>query len=245
MGNGAQVVVPRRSPERYTTTRPELWHRRRNKAGPSAPGRRRPRLFRGESLADDGLAVQRRAGGHGGECTADCRWTTRPSSGFRPENGRRCFEQACLISTPVPRPLRPRFHSVAAFARASTTGRHCLTSSPGLQAAESHAGPTRYSPMVRDFFDETGVPILYISLSMQMFKSLKPLPSLDDLSTRHYSGAINPKASGGRASPLVQRAAYTDLRAFQRSVRTGLSERLASTASRTTCPPPPFPTRPR
>ena len=31
------------------------------------------------------------------------------------------------------------------------------------------------SPMVRDFFDETGVPILYIDLSMQMFKSAKDL----------------------------------------------------------------------
>lgn len=29
--------------------------------------------------------------------------------------------------------------------------------------------------MVRDFFDETGVPILYIDLSMQMFKSAKDL----------------------------------------------------------------------
>lgn len=36
------------------------------------------------------------------------------------------------------------------------------------------------SPMVRDFFDETGVPILYMDLSMQMFQSAKDLfTSLD------------------------------------------------------------------
>ena len=31
------------------------------------------------------------------------------------------------------------------------------------------------SPMVRDFFDETGVPILYMDLTMQMFKNAKDL----------------------------------------------------------------------
>ena len=31
------------------------------------------------------------------------------------------------------------------------------------------------SPMVRDFYDETGVPILYMDLTMQMFKTVKDL----------------------------------------------------------------------
>lgn len=36
------------------------------------------------------------------------------------------------------------------------------------------------SPMVRDFFDETGVPILYTDLTMQMFKNAKDLFKSND-----------------------------------------------------------------
>lgn len=84
------------------------------------------------------------------------------------------------------------------------------------------------SPMVRDFFDETGVPILYIDLSMQMFKSAKDLFKSMDAFHAITVGAYQllgrledvPLTTEYSAPHTQTCAPFNDL------VRTGLSERL-------------------
>lgn len=46
------------------------------------------------------------------------------------------------------------------------------------------------SPMVRDFFDETGVPILYMDLSQQLGQTGQGSVHLDGLFPRHHSRGI-------------------------------------------------------
>lgn len=46
------------------------------------------------------------------------------------------------------------------------------------------------SPMVRDFFDETGVPILYMDLTMQMMK-MQGIFYINGQFPRNYSGSLS------------------------------------------------------
>ena len=105
------------------------------------------------------------------------------------------------------------------------------------------------SPMVRDFFDETGVPILYIDLSMQMFKSAKDLFKSMDAFHAITVGAYqllgrleDVPLTTEYSAPHTQTCApfncsHWPIRAAPRGT--------ASQTPWTTCPPPPFPTRPR
>ncbi len=106
------------------------------------------------------------------------------------------------------------------------------------------------SPMVRDFFDETGVPILYIDLSMQMFKSAKDLfKSMDAFHAitvgayqllgvwRTCPSPLNTARRIHRLARLSTICSHWPIRAAPRGT--------ASQTPWTTCPPPPFPTRPR
>ena len=63
------------------------------------------------------------------------------------------------------------------------------------------------SPMVRDFFDETGVPILYLDLCMQLFKAKELMASLESLNSL-FVGAY--KVMGRLEDvPLTTQHAYT------------------------------------
>lgn len=104
------------------------------------------------------------------------------------------------------------------------------------------------SPMVRDFFDETGVPILYMDLTMQMTKSARDLfRSMDSFHaitvghTRFWDGwrmcllqPVSSTAGPRPAHPLTTCSAWP-IRAARRAT--------ASRTPGTTCPPQPSPMR--
>ena len=72
------------------------------------------------------------------------------------------------------------------------------------------------SPMVRDFFDETGVPILYMDLTMQMLKNAKDLFKKHGQLPRHYCRRLPDYEPSGRcaADHRILPSESSDLQAF-------------------------------
>ncbi|MBR3839655.1 MAG: creatininase family protein [Erysipelotrichales bacterium] len=62
------------------------------------------------------------------------------------------------------------------------------------------------SPMVRDFYDETGVPILYMDMAMQMFTHASDIFMTESLSTDSSKKIMNNAQDVTKAKEFVKRA---------------------------------------